>query len=432
MTTTRTFLGALLLAFGVLSVSHATTQWSTQDYDLYAGDFNGDGKTDILYIAKSPANVSGINLSDGNGPNIPLQNWPSNYLGIPWSGNQFTVIVADFNGDGHSDILLQANTPGDSYILLANGQGMITGIAEQIGSLANLGWSADQHRLVAGDFNHDGRADLFLQATSPSGTNAVFLAESGGIFQASDLVQSWSDGYLGFNWATTQAIVYSGDFNGDGYWDLLIQARPRWMTIDYDVPFTIPTYPANMDGVVLAQPNTTTIFQAAGIQAWGRYAFGVDWSPLDSTIVIEKFGGGVPADVILQGKTSSRASDLLTGSASGAIFSNATALASNVAWTSDSYRLIAADFAGSGTPGLYLQAQSPSGTNYYATGIATSAASISTQTPVVANEMITYTYDALGRLTVATHTGVVNNGVQVTYGYDSASNRASVTTTGSP
>jgi hypothetical protein len=424
-----------ILAVGLWfsSLAQAATTWSTQDYDLYAGDFNGDGKTDILYIAKSSANASGINLSDGTGPNIPLQIWPSNYLGIPWYGNQFKVILADFNGDGHTDILLQANTPGDSYLLLANAQGMITGVSEAIPStLAGLGWSADQHRLVAGDFNHDGRADIFLQATSPSGTNAVFLAEANGQFAAGDLSEQWADGYLGFNWATTEANVYSGDFNGDGYWDLLIQARPSWAIINYEVPFPVPTYPPNRNGVVFAQA-AAPIFQASGIQAWSRTAFGADWSPLSSIIVVGDFSGGTRADVILEGSGLGKASDLLVGNATGAIFSNATPLASNVVWTADSYRLIAADFAGSGTAGVYLQAQSPSGTNYYAVGIAGSSASVSTQIPPVpVNEMITYSYDALGRLNAVSHTGAVNNNVQVSYSYDLAGNRTNAAATGSP
>ncbi|HEY0680972.1 MAG TPA: VCBS repeat-containing protein [Steroidobacter sp.] len=85
------------------------TDWSTEDYDLYPGDFDGDGKTDLLYVAKDAARTSGIVRSDGSGPNIPFQSWPSNFLGIPWHSNLYTVVVADFNGDGTG----QSGVPAD-------------------------------------------------------------------------------------------------------------------------------------------------------------------------------------------------------------------------------------------------------------------------------------------------------------------------------
>lgn len=49
-----------------------------------------------------------------------------------------------------------------------------------------------------------------------------------------------------------------------------------------------------------------------------------------------------------------------------------------------------------------------------------------------ANETITYTYDAQGRLVSVVHTGTVNNNVQANYAQDNADNRTNVTVTGSP
>ena len=52
--------------------------------------------------------------------------------------------------------------------------------------------------------------------------------------------------------------------------------------------------------------------------------------------------------------------------------------------------------------------------------------------PASAAEMITYTYDARGRLKQVQRSGTVNNGVNTTYQIDKADNRTNKTTTGSP
>jgi len=48
-----------------------------------------------------------------------------------------------------------------------------------------------------------------------------------------------------------------------------------------------------------------------------------------------------------------------------------------------------------------------------------------------ASETITYSYDALGRLTQASSSGTVNNGLSIATAYDNANNRSSHTVSGS-
>jgi hypothetical protein len=375
---------ALLLTVG--GIVHAATTWNAQDYDLYSGDFDGDGKADVLYIAKAPGNPSGIARTDSTGaPTFSWQTWASNYLGINWSGNAYAVIVADFNGDGKADIFLQSTTPGNSFLLLTSNTGLVVGISQTISNGAmGLTWSGDQHHIVAGDFNGDAKADLFVQATTSSGVNAVVLADANGMFTSGSPNQTWSDGYLGFKWSTKNANVYAGDFNGDGRADLLIQAKPNFVIIDYDVPFPVPTYPPNQNGVALAQSGAP-IFTTAGVQAWSRMSNGVDWSPLTNNVVVG-VNGTNQSIVVLQAKSSGKASYELSGNSSGAIFpSTATALSSNISLSADSYHLIAGNFGGSGL-GLYYEALTSTGTNYLtdSLGATTTASSQSNLTTFTA------------------------------------------------
>ncbi len=94
--------GSVLLATMVLAFSanaSADNIWNTEDYDLYPGDFDGDGYSDLLYVARKSGDLSGIALFDGTGFNLPLQSWGNAYLGIPWSSGEYRILVADFNGD---------------------------------------------------------------------------------------------------------------------------------------------------------------------------------------------------------------------------------------------------------------------------------------------------------------------------------------------
>ena len=52
--------------------------------------------------------------------------------------------------------------------------------------------------------------------------------------------------------------------------------------------------------------------------------------------------------------------------------------------------------------------------------------------PAIASETVSYSYDALGRLTHVNHTGSVNNGLQAGYTYDPADNRLIVAVSGAP
>ncbi|MGH8242488.1 MAG: SpvB/TcaC N-terminal domain-containing protein [Steroidobacteraceae bacterium] len=367
----------VMMALGATAKVDVENAWSTKDYDFYSGDFDGDGFSDLLYVARRSGELSGIALFDGAGFNLPLQSWGNAYLGIPWSSGQYRIVIGDYNGDAKDDLFLQRNTPGDHYLLLAE-DGGIGGIYQAIPQdAAGVAWSADEHEALAGDFNGDGRSDLFLQSVNDEGLSAVILADQNGQFTSKIPDQSWETGYAGFSRGKADSLVFSGDFDANGQDDLLIQAQP--------LPGTGPgtDWPAeflpNTNGVVLAQ-DSQTLFATEGVQAWSEDGFGAEWSPVFSNVVVADFNGDRHADVLLQAQTAADKSYLLYGKTPGAIFRNADAMDKDAVPAADESRIIAGRFSADKFDVMYFQGTSASQSNALArvagTGVDVFAANV--------------------------------------------------------
>jgi hypothetical protein len=144
------------------------------------GDFNGDGKRDILW--RDTSGNTAIWFMDGTtvGSSSSLGNIPTT-----WS----VVGTGDFNGDGMFDIPWQ-DSAGDTSVWLMNGA-VATGIS--FGQIPT-DWVAG----LTGDFNGDGTSDI-LWFNSTFGVVAMWLMQSG------QMSQSLGVGFVSGTWAVQNA-----------------------------------------------------------------------------------------------------------------------------------------------------------------------------------------------------------------------------------
>jgi hypothetical protein len=115
------------------------------------GDFNGDGKPDLLW-RNSSTGQNVIWFMDGDNP--IGYGWLAT---IPPAWGWQIVGVGDFNHDGKPDILWRNSSTGANVVWYMNGATQ-TG-AEWIPTISDTTWQI----MGVGDFNHDGKPDILWQ-----------------------------------------------------------------------------------------------------------------------------------------------------------------------------------------------------------------------------------------------------------------------------
>jgi len=176
-------------------------------------DVNGDGIPDVVTNSyQTHTFEASIFLGKGDGTfSAPL---------VAFSGVEpadvLQVLPGDFNGDGKMDLLLSVGyeiSPPTAYVVLGNGDGTF----QSPTTLANiLGFGN-----AIGDFNGDGIPDVVSTAVSNAYFNvlsvvSVALGQGNGNFSADTVLISCGPGLLCFGQTVTV-----GDLNGDGYPDFL-------------------------------------------------------------------------------------------------------------------------------------------------------------------------------------------------------------------
>jgi FG-GAP-like repeat/IPT/TIG domain len=179
---------------------------------LVISDFNEDGKPDIAYAAKnSSTGLDEMHLLINQGGGAFLDEVAP---GITGEAGYFAA--ADFNRDGHTDLVVEQEAPFISVPAVVAqvflGQGNGTFVAGPAPTAESNAFQTFQ--LVAGDFDHDGNPDIAGENGDTEPGHVVILWGDG----TGNFTRQQVNGPQGFSLTT-------GDVNGDGIPDILVPDR---------------------------------------------------------------------------------------------------------------------------------------------------------------------------------------------------------------
>ncbi len=191
---------------------------STPFFGLVYGiaDFNRDGRPDFLVMGtdESGASAAAVMLQNSNGT------FTEKTTSVPAGATIKATVTADLNGDGKTDIvtLLPApvddhgDTTGPATLIIAYGNGDGT---FRVQAPVNLAGGGFQPAELIEDLNHDGKLDIIVVSGDQYGESTIetYLNNGNSTFRAGPI-------YPGL---TVADLLASGDFNGDGFGDLVIK-----------------------------------------------------------------------------------------------------------------------------------------------------------------------------------------------------------------
>jgi Ca2+-binding RTX toxin-like protein len=165
------------------------------------GDFNGDGRADVLW-RNDNGNIFDF-LATSNGGFT--SNGDNSFVAVD---NSWHIAgTGDFNGDGRADVLWR-NDNGNIFDFLGSANGGFTSNGDNSFVAVDVGW----HVAGTGDFNGDGRADILWR--NDNGNIFDFLGSANGGFTSNG-----DNSFVAVD--NGWHIAGTGDFNGDGRADVL-------------------------------------------------------------------------------------------------------------------------------------------------------------------------------------------------------------------
>ena len=168
-------------------------------YSISAGDFNGDGKNDILGVGYG-SNIISVMLRNASNTGFDSK------VDYDSGSTSYSSNVGDFNGDGKADIVLTNFYSNTISVLLRNADN--TSFDPKV----DYDTGSNPNSVAIADFNGDGKKDLAVTNQSSNTMSILFRnADNNGFNPKID----YSTGLI-------PMAIGTGDFNGDGKTDIAI------------------------------------------------------------------------------------------------------------------------------------------------------------------------------------------------------------------
>lgn len=259
-----------------------------QSYEYcYAGDFDGDGKTDLMFLKELYSHIYTYNTRTHVWEQIESDGFPNAHQ---------KLVVGDYNGDGMSDVLFLPKNESHWKLAIRFGKNNWTYpvqvIPEMDGTHYTDGSVEPKYLPIACDINGDGKCDIL----QPVANYTVRYIVSKGCHNG-ELQYAGSSAFTLTNGQLFKNDYFSmGDFDGNGIVDFLFSNPNQGglpATIKYLYKDSFPGFFVNQISDA-ASKNTRFEYSTISLMPNRFYGTGINWMPLPlvkNLIVSNGIGG---------------------------------------------------------------------------------------------------------------------------------------------
>jgi IgA peptidase M64/VCBS repeat protein len=210
------------------TVERVPGSWQFKPNDqFYLGDFNGDGKDEVVVYNSVDwiMEYLGLLVDDGNNGLKLVARYDDLMPGWQFQKTD-KFYVADFNGDGKKDLFVfNGSNWSIPYVGMLRSNGSSFSVVQRYD--ANMpGWEMrSQDRHYVGDFNGDGKEDLWVFNGVNWSIPYLGMLKSNG--NSLSMTKRYDENMPSWQ-MRSQDRHYVGDFNGDGKKDLFVFNGSEW------------------------------------------------------------------------------------------------------------------------------------------------------------------------------------------------------------